>query len=190
MVSRRGIEANPEKIATIMKMGPPACLKDAQKLTGCMAALSRFISRLGVRGLPFFKLLKKQDHFMWPPGAQEACEELKEYLTKPPILVAPRPGETLQLYISATTNVVSTVLVVEREEPRSIQKVQHPVYFISEVLSESKVKYFQIMKLANTVLITSRKLVHYFQAHRIEIQTSLTLGEVFRNQDATGKITK
>jgi hypothetical protein len=104
--------------------------------------------------------------------------------------VAPRPGETLQLYISPTTNVVSTVLVVECEELGSIQKVQHPVYFVSEVLSESKVKYFQIMKLAYAVLITSWKLVHYFQAHRIEIQTSSTLGEVFRNRDATGKIAK
>jgi dsDNA-binding SOS-regulon protein len=152
--------------------------------------LHRFISRLGVRGLPFFKLLKKQDHFMWPPGAQEAFEELKEYLTKPPVLVAPRPCETLQLYISATTNVVSTVLLVEREELGSIQKVQHPVYFISEVLSESKFKYFQIMKLAYAVLITSRKLVHYFQAHQVQIQTSSNLREVCRNRDAMGKIAK
>jgi hypothetical protein len=56
--------------------------------------------------------------------------------------------------------------VVECEESESIQKVQHPVYFISEVLSESKVKYFQIMKLAYADLITSQKLIHYFQAHR------------------------
>jgi hypothetical protein len=59
MVSHHGIDPNIEKISTIMNMKPPESLHDVQKLTGCMAALSRFISRLGVRGLPFFKLLKK-----------------------------------------------------------------------------------------------------------------------------------
>jgi hypothetical protein len=63
MVSRRGIDPNPEKVPTITKMKPPKRLHDVQKLTKCMAALSRFILRLDVRGLPFFKLLKKQDKF-------------------------------------------------------------------------------------------------------------------------------
>jgi hypothetical protein len=63
MVSHRGIDPNPEKVSTITKMKPPKRLHDVQKLTKCMAALSRFILRLGVRGLPFFKLLKKQDKF-------------------------------------------------------------------------------------------------------------------------------
>ena len=57
-VSRRGIEANPEKIAAVTNMKPPTYVKDVQKLTGCMAALSHFISHLGEKGLPFFKLLK------------------------------------------------------------------------------------------------------------------------------------
>ena len=59
LVSHRGIEANPEKTATIMKMWPPSCLQDVKKLTGYMTVFNRFISRLGVRGLRFFKLLKK-----------------------------------------------------------------------------------------------------------------------------------
>ena len=58
-VSHRGIETNPEKINTILNMEAPASIKDVQKLIGCMAALNRFLSRLGERGLPFFKLLKK-----------------------------------------------------------------------------------------------------------------------------------
>jgi hypothetical protein len=63
MVSHRGIDPNPEKILAIMNMKPPKCLHDVQKLIGCMTALSRFISRLGIRGLSFFKLHKKQDKF-------------------------------------------------------------------------------------------------------------------------------
>jgi hypothetical protein len=63
MVSWCGIDPNPKKVSAITKMTPPESLHDVQKLMGCMAALSRFISRLGIRGLLFFKLLKKQDKF-------------------------------------------------------------------------------------------------------------------------------
>jgi hypothetical protein len=79
-----------------------------------MAALSRFISRLGVRGLSFFNLLKKQDKFQWTQEAQGAFEDLKKYLTTPPTLVGLEPHENLQLYILATGNVASTTIVVER----------------------------------------------------------------------------
>ena len=122
-------------------MPPPASIKDVQKLTGCMAALNRFISRLGERGLEFFKLLKKQDKFAWTEQAQTAFLDLQDFLTTPPVLTAPLPGEELLLYVSATTNVVSTAIVVERKEEGHLQMVQRPVYFISEVLSESKTRY-------------------------------------------------
>ena len=58
IVSRRSIKANSEKVEAVTKMKPPTCVKDIKKLTGCMAALSRFISRLDEKGLPFFKLLE------------------------------------------------------------------------------------------------------------------------------------
>ena len=102
-------------------MGPPNSQRDVQKLTGCIASLSRFISRLGVRGLPLFRLLKKQEDFVWTEEAQSALDELKVYLSSIPVLVPPEPGEKLQLYISATTQVVSTVLTVYREEEGHIQ---------------------------------------------------------------------
>jgi hypothetical protein len=70
IVSNRGIKANPVKITAITNMEAPATIKDVQKLTGCMAALNRFISRLGERGLPFFKLLKCQDKFQWTEEAE------------------------------------------------------------------------------------------------------------------------
>jgi hypothetical protein len=63
IVSHRGIEANPEKINAITTMDAPRRIKDIQKLTGCTIALNQFISRLGERGLPFFKLLKYHDKF-------------------------------------------------------------------------------------------------------------------------------
>ena len=52
LVSQRGIEANPEKISALEKMELPQCLKDVQKFTGCLASLSRFVSRWGRRHCP------------------------------------------------------------------------------------------------------------------------------------------
>src|SRR6266542_5154946 len=137
-------------------------LKDVQKLTGCMAALSRFISRLGEWAMPFYQLLKKQDKFQWTPKAQQAFDELKKFLTNPPVLVPPMPEEPLLLYIAAMSHVVSTSIVIERQEDGHIQKVQRLVYFVSKVLGESKVRYSQVQKILYAVPITSRKLVHYF----------------------------
>jgi hypothetical protein len=147
IISHHGIEANPEKISAITSMKAPTCIKDVQKLTGCMAALNRFISNLGERGLPFFKLLKHQEKFVWTPEADQALAQLKDFLSKPPVLTAPRKGEQLLLYLTATTHVVSTAIIVERQEDGHAYPVQHPVYIVSEVLSESKARYQPVQKL-------------------------------------------
>jgi len=91
-----------------------------------MVALGRFISKLGERGLPLFKLIKKTGCFNWMEEAYQAFWELKKYLTSPLVLVAPRNEEELLLYISATPQVVSTVLVGEREETEDGAKVTLP----------------------------------------------------------------
>jgi dsDNA-binding SOS-regulon protein len=127
-----------------------------------MAALNRFISKLGERGLPFFKLLKHQEKFAWNPEADQALAQLKDFLYKPPVLMAPRKKEQLLLYLAVTTHVVSTAIVVKRQEDDHAYPVQRPVYFVSEVLSESKARYQPVQKLLYAVLITSRKLRHYF----------------------------
>jgi hypothetical protein len=90
IISHHGIEANPKKISAITNMKAPTCIKDVQKLTKYMAAFNRFISRLGERGLPFFKLLKHQEKFVWTPEADQALAQLKDFLSKPPVLTARR----------------------------------------------------------------------------------------------------
>jgi hypothetical protein len=77
IVRCEGIRPNPEKVKAVMKMKLPKCVKDIQKLTRCMAALSRFISRLGEKGLPFFKLHKAKVKFEWSEETNTTFAELK-----------------------------------------------------------------------------------------------------------------
>jgi hypothetical protein len=175
MVGHRGIEANPEKV---------------MKLTGMMATLGCSISKLGEKGLPFFKLLKKANKFVWDDEAQKAFEALKESLTTPPIMTMPIPKETLLLYISNTTNMVNTVLVAKREEKGQVYPVQRLVYYVSKVLADAKTRYTQPQKLLYALLIMSRKLHHYLQAHKIVVLSSFPLGEIICNHDTNGCIIK
>ena len=78
LLSARGIEANPEKIAAIDNMRQPRNIRDIQKFTGCLASLSRFISRLGEKALPLYHLLKKTDKFVWSemkPASSGRCSD-------------------------------------------------------------------------------------------------------------------
>jgi ribonuclease HI len=190
IVSERGIEANPEKIATITNMGPIKDLKGVQRVMGCLVALSRFISRLGERGLPLYRLLRKSERFSWTPEVEEALGNLKALLTSAPILVPPVAGEALLIYVAATTQVVSATIIVERREEGHALLIQRPVYFISEVLSETKIRYPQIQKLLYTVILTRRKLRHYFESHPMTVVSSFPLGEIIQCREASGRIAK
>jgi hypothetical protein len=201
LVSQWVIEANPEKIKAIEAMRLPARIKDVLKLAGLLAALSRFISRLAERAMSFFKLLQKSGPFSWTEEAEQAFQELKQHLVFLPILVAPEPGEPLYLYIAAAMEAVSMVLVVERAAQEDqelegsgpatgVRTIQKPVYYVSEVLHEAKTRYLETHKLLYTVLVASRKLHHYFKAHRVVVVTSFPLRTILHNSNATGNIAK
>jgi ribonuclease HI len=157
---------------------------------GCLAALSRFISRLGEKGLPLYRLLRKAECFTWTPEAEEALGNLKALLTNTPILVPPAAGEALLIYVAATTQVVSAAIIVERREEGHTLLVQRSVYFISEVLSETKVCYPQIQKLLYAVVLTRRKLRHYFESHPVTVVSSFPMGEIIQCREASGRIVK
>jgi hypothetical protein len=99
---------------------------------------------------------------VWTPEADKALAQLKDFLSKPLVLMAPRKKEQLLLYLTATTHVVSTTIIVERQEDGHAYPVQRPVYFVSTVLSELKAHHQPVQKLLHAVLITSQKLRHYF----------------------------
>jgi hypothetical protein len=151
-----------------------------------MVALSHLISWFGKKDLPFFKLLKASEKFTWTLKADKAFAELKLLLTTPPVMMAPQPSETLLIYIVVTNHVNSTAIVVEQEEDGHSYKVQRPIYFISKVLNESKARYPQVQKLLYAILITSRKVRHYFEIYHIAVVTEYPLGDILRNKEANG----
>jgi hypothetical protein len=115
---------------------------------------------------------------------------LKATLAHAPILTPPRDGEPLYLYVAATTQVVSTVIIVERTEEGHALPVQRPVYYISEVLSKTKARYPQVSNLLYAVVLARHKLRHYFEAHPVTVVSSFPLGEIIRNPDAVDRIAK
>jgi hypothetical protein len=86
--------------------------------------------------------------------------------------------------------VVSTAIVVERKEEGHALQVQRPVYFISEVLSETKIRYPQVQKPLYVVVLARRKLHHYFESHPVTVVSSFPLGEIVQSREASGRVDK
>ena len=145
MVSQRGIEANPDKIRAIVEMAPPKNIKEVQSLNGKVAALNRFVSRVTDKCLPLFRKLKKS--FEWIAECQRAFEELKAYLSSPPLLSPSQPGEELILYFVVSPVVVSMALVREED------KVQKPVYYANRAFHGAEERYPPIEKLAFALVL-------------------------------------
>ena len=104
MVSQQGIVANPDKVKAIIEIKSPTTVKEVQSLTGKVASLNRFVSRVTDKCMPFFKILKKA--FQWTDECEEALAKLKEYLMRPPLLSPSVMGEKLHLDLAVSNTTV------------------------------------------------------------------------------------
>jgi hypothetical protein len=187
-VSHRGIEANPAKIQAIISMTPPRSARDVQRLTGRLAALNWFISKSTERSLAFLKTLRGAKDFAWGPEQAAAFESLKQYLSDLATLTNPDPSLPLLLYIAASPCAVSVALV--QEQDREGMNRQCLVYYVSEVLTASKCNMTKLEKISYVFIMASRKLRHYFEAFKVRVTSDRGLGELFRNPEASVRITK
>ena len=182
IANHRGIEANPDKIKAVLDMPSPSGIKEVQRLTGRIAALSRFVSRASDKCQPFFQVLKKA--FQWDAKCEEAFTALKTYLSSPPILVSPIEGELLTLYLAVSDFSTSAVLVRDKE------RVQHPVYYCSRALRGAEERYPRMEKLILALVTAARKLRPYFQAHTIEVPTEYPMKQVLHKPETSGRLMK
>ena len=180
MVSQRGIEVNPEKIRAIMELEPPKTIKEVQNLNGKIAALNRFVSKATEKCLPFFRTLRKS--FEWIDECQKAFEELKKYLSSPPLLSLSKLRDELYLYLAILQAAVNVALVRKEDE------CQKPIYFISRAFQGVEERYPQIEKLAFVLVTVARKLKSYFQAHTIIVLTNQPLRRAMSSPEAAGRM--
>jgi hypothetical protein len=189
MVSHWGIEANPTKVDAIWRMKRPTRKKDVMKLTNMMAALGRFITKLGEKGLPFFKLMKKADKFVWTKEADQALEKLKTFLTMPLVMVPPAPKERC-----CSTSLRPLWWLAQFWWHSDLKKAN---LTRSSDPSTMLVRSFQIarldtqpQKMLYALLVNSHKLLHCFHTHKIKVVSAFPLGEILRSHDTTTHIVK
>jgi len=182
LVTRRGIEASPDQIKVILDLKSPTLAKQVQMLTGKAAALNGFISKSSDKCKPFFNLLKKATDFLWTEECEITLADLKKYLTTTPVLSNPVTGEELFLYMAVSERTVSAVVI--REEKGE----QMAVYYVSKTLANTETRYLPLEKLTLTLVMASKKLNHYFQAHKIMILTEHPLKSLLQQGDLTGRV--
>ena len=161
-------------------MVSPRTIKEVQKLIGRIATLNRFISRAMDKCLPFFKTLKQA--FAWTDECEAAFQDLKRYLSNPPLLSLLKERENLYLYLAVSTTAVNAALI--REEA----KKQLSVYYVSQAFQGAESNYPRIEKIAFTLIVALRKLRQYFQANPILVMTDQPIKKSMNRSEAAGRM--
>ncbi|XP_074346618.1 uncharacterized protein LOC141685413 [Apium graveolens] len=185
IVNHRGIEANPAKIKALLDMKSPTNVKQVHSLTGRISALNRFVSKSSDRCKEFFKAIKLAGKdFIWTPEYEEAFRKIKEQLWTPPMLSKPLDEESLILYLTVSEYSISAVPLREEDGQQS------PVYYVSKRLHDTETRYTSMEKLVYALVLASRKLRPYFQAHRVEVRTAYLLRQVLHKPESSGRMLK
>ncbi|KAI5330336.1 hypothetical protein L3X38_029734 [Prunus dulcis] len=166
LVHQRGIEVDKNKAKSIMEALPPRNKKELQSLLGKINFLRRFISNSAGKIQPFSSLLrlKQEQTFKWEEQHQRAFQEIKDYLSNPPVLSPPKRGRPLKLYVSASEVSIGSLLVQDNKEGK-----EQAVYYLSRTLTEVERRYSAIERLCLALYFTAVKLRHYMLPHTIYI---------------------
>ncbi|GJW66374.1 reverse transcriptase domain-containing protein [Tanacetum coccineum] len=187
MLSPEGIKTYPDKTEAVLQLPSPRTIKEVQSLNGKLASLNRFLSKSAEKSLPLFKTLKKcikKSNFHWTQEVEQAFKQLKQHLSKLPLLVAPKPKEELIVYLSASYEAISAVLMTERG------MIQTPVYFISRALQGPELNYTPMEKLVLALVFTTKRLRRYFQAHPIAVISDQPIKQIISRLDVARRLQK
>lgn len=128
--------------------------------------------------------MKKATDFLWTKECEVTLTNLKRYLTTTPVLSNPEPEEELFLYLAVSEHAVSAVVI---QEEKGEQRV---VYYVSKTLADVETRYLPLEKLMLALVMASKKLNHYFQAHKIVVLTEQPLKSLLQQGDLTRRIAK
>ena len=128
--------------------------------------------------------MNKWKGFEWTEECALVFKQLKEYLSRPPIMSSPKVDEVLFAYIAVAPHAIRLVLI------RVNSGIQRPVYYISKSLHEAEVCYLPLEKAILVVVHGTRNLPHYFKVHTVVVLTQLPLRAILRSVDYTGRIAK
>ena len=145
-----------------------------------IVAFNKFVSKATEKCLPFFKTLKQV--FSWTDECEEAFQELKHYLSNPPLLSSSKEGENLYLYLAISTTAISAILIREED------KKQPLVYYVNQAFQGAEAKYPRIEKIAFALIVASRKLRPYFQANPILVMMDQLIKKSMNKLEAAGRM--
>ena len=161
-------------------MASPKTIKEVRKLTGRVATLNKFVSKATNKCLPLFKILKQA--FAWTNECEATFQELKCYLSNPPLLSLSKEGEDLSLYLAVSATAVSVAMIWEED------KKQLLVYYLSQAFQGVEARYPMIEKIASTLIVASRKLRPYFQANFILVMMDQPIRKSMNKPKAAGRM--
>ena len=166
VVHQKGIEIDKNKAKAIMDAPAPSTKKELQSFLEKVNFLRRFISNSAGKIQPFSSLLraKAENEFVWRAEHQAAFDQLKQYLSSPPVLVPPVRGRPLKLYISATENSIGSLLAQDNDNGKECA-----VYYLSRILTDIETRYTPIERLCLALFFSATRLRHYMLPSVIQI---------------------
>ncbi|XP_021826273.1 uncharacterized protein LOC110767132 [Prunus avium] len=166
LVHQRGIEVDKNKATAIMAAPPPRTKKELQSFLGKVNFLRRFISNLAGKIRPLSPLLKLKDteRFVWGTEHQVALDDIKKYLSQPPVLMPPKRGKPLRLYILASEGSIGCLLAQNNESGR-----EQAVHYLSRTLNTAELNYSPIEKLCLALYFAATELRHYMLPSVVQI---------------------
>ncbi len=165
LVHERGIEIGLKSQEAVRTMKPPTTRKELQQLIGKINFVRRFISNLSGRIEPFMGMvkIKSDDEFRWGAEQQRAFEEIKEYLSKPPVLVSPQQDRPFYIYLSVADTSIASVVVQVHDGQEKV------VFYISRRMLDAETRYPEIEKLCLCLFFTCTKLRHILLSAEIVV---------------------